>query len=89
MVMVPLPAATSNTVPSPDGPPDAVVPKRLPLLSSTRPPAGSLPLVPLNEARVVMAPLPDATSNTVPSPDAPPSSVVPKRLPLLSSTRPA
>ena len=139
--MVPLPAATSNTVPSPDAPPSAVVPKRLPLLSSTRPPSGSAPLVPLKEARVVMVPLPAATSNTVPSPDAPPviggaeeiaaavldqaglgvgpvgaveggqggdgaaagrhlehravavtrrrRTVVPKRLPLLSSTRPA
>ena len=42
-----------------------VVPKRLPLLSSTRPPTGLAPLVPLKEASVVMVPLP-ATSNTVP-----------------------
>ena len=47
-----------------------VVPKRLPLLSSTRPATGKPPLVPLKEARVVMVPLPRclATSNTVPSP---------------------
>ena len=71
--MVPLPDATSNTVPSLDAPPSSVVPKRLPLLSSTRPALGNSPLVPLNEARVVMVPLPGATSNTVPSPDVPPA----------------
>ena len=66
-MMVPLPCCTSNTVPSPDAPPSSVVPKRLPLLSSTRPPSGLAPLVPLKEARVVMVPLPCCTSNTVPS----------------------
>ena len=65
-----------------------MVPKRLPLLSSTRPACGLAPLVPLKEARVVMVPLPAAISNTVPSLVAPPLEVVPKRLPLLSSTRP-
>ena len=38
------PAATSNTVPSPEAPPPVVVPKRLPLLSSTRPASGLAPL---------------------------------------------
>ena len=90
MVMVPLPAATSNTVPSPMAPPPQVVPKRLPLLSSTRPPMGLAPLVPLKEARVVMVPLPAATlEHRAVSRSAPPLEVVPKRLPLLSSTRPA
>ena len=88
MVIVPLPDATSNTVPSPDAPPPAVVPKRLPLLSSTSPATGAPPSVPLNEARVVIVLLPAAISNTVPWPNAPPSAVVPKRLPLLSSTKP-
>ena len=44
-----------------------VVPYRLPLLSMTRPADGSVPLVPLNDARVVMVPLPLASSKTVPS----------------------
>ena len=43
-----------------------VVPKRLPLLSSTKPPTGFAPLVPLKEASVVMTPLLALTSNTVP-----------------------
>ena len=44
-----------------------VVPKRLPLLSTIRLASGFDPLVPLNEASVVIVPLPWATSNTVPS----------------------
>src|SRR5262249_40158832 len=78
-----LPAATSNTVPSLLAPPALVVPKRSPLLSIITPATGRAPLVPLKEARVVMALLPAATSNTVPTPPAPPSNVVPKRSPLL------
>ena len=38
---------------------------------------------------MVIVPLPWTISNTVPSPDAPPSDVVPKRLPLESSITPA
>ena len=66
VVMVPLPAASSKTVPSPLAPPSAVVPKRLPRGSRTRPANGKAPLAPLKEARVVMVPLPAASSKTVP-----------------------
>ena len=74
VVMVPLPCTISKTVPSPDAPPAAmVVPKRLPLLSSTRPLLGSSPFVPLNEASVVMVPLPvDDLEHRAVIPDAPP-----------------
>src|SRR5437867_2115156 len=82
--MVPLPAATSYTLPTPDRPPREVVPKRLPLLSSITPDSGNCELAPLTEARVVMVPLPAATSIRVPAPDAPPPLVVPKRLPMLT-----
>ena len=88
VVMVPLPATTSNTVPPPPGPAAMVVPKRSPLLSSTSPPWGATPLMPLKEANVVMMPLPTTTSNTVPPPPEPPAAVVPKRSPLLSSIKP-
>src|SRR5262249_3125709 len=86
-----LPAANSNTVPAPTPvlPRYKVEPKRLPPLSITTPESGLAPLVALKVARVVMALLPAATSNTVPRPDGPPQYVVPKRLPLPSSTRPA
>src|SRR5262249_6356171 len=53
VVMVPLPLFTSNTVPKSNGPPYPVVPKRLPLLSSTGPPTGQYPLLPSNEASVI------------------------------------
>ena len=42
----------------------------------------------MNEASVVMVPLPWASSNTEPSPAAPPPCVIPYRLPLLSMTSP-
>ena len=45
---------------------------------------GVAPLVPLNEASVVIVPLPLASSNTVPSAWAPPKDAVPYKLPLLS-----
>ena len=89
VVIVPLPWASSKTVPSLEAPPSAVVPYRLPLLSMIRPASGFAPLVPLNDASVVIVPLPWASSKTVPSPEAPPAYVVPYRLPLLSMIRPA
>ena len=90
VVIVPLPWASSKTVPSSLAPPSSVVPYRLPLLSMIRPAYGSAPLVPLNEASVVIVPLPWASSKTVPSLRmAPPADVVPYRLPLLSMIRPA
>ena len=52
--------------------PFEVVPYRLPLLSMIRAAAGCAPLVPLNEASVVIVPVPWASSNTVPSFAAPP-----------------
>ena len=61
-----------------------VVPKRLPLLSTISADMGLYPLVPLNEARVVIVLLPSAISKTVPSWSAASIVVVPKRLPLLS-----
>ena len=64
------------------------MPYRLPLLSMIRPAYGFAPLVPLNEASVVIVPLPLASSKTVPSPEAPPQTSVPYRLPLLSMIRP-
>ena len=72
-----------------EGASERVVPYRLPLPSMTRPAIGLAPLVPLNEASVVSAPLPWVNSNTVPSPEAPPADAVPYRLPLLSMTRAA
>ena len=78
VVIVPLPSASSKTVPQPIGSLRlSVVPYRLPLLSMIRRASGSAPSVPLNEARVVIVPLPLAISKTVPSPLAPPVSVVP------------
>ena len=74
-VIVPLPLASSNTVPSPRAPPADAVPYRLPLLSMIRPARGVAPLVPLNEASVVIVPLPWASSNTVPSAWAPPQTL--------------
>ena len=54
MVMVPLPAASSNTVPAAVGAAAVqVVPKRLPLLVLGGVPVGENPSVLLNEARVV------------------------------------
>ena len=47
------------------------------------------PLGPSNDARVVMVRLPLASSKTEPVSSAPPDSVVPYRLPLLSMIRPA
>ena len=70
-------------------PPKAVVPKRLPLASSTRLAYGLAPLVPTNEASVVIVLEPLTISNTVPSFDVPPKAVVPNRLPLASSIKPA
>ena len=89
MVIVPPPWTSSNTVPSLVTAPSCAVPYRLPLLSMTRAASGLSPLVPLNEASVVIVPLPLANSNTVPSLEAPPPYVVPYRLPLPSMTRPA
>ena len=68
VVIVPLPWASSKTVPSSEAPPAIVVPYRLPLLSMIRAACGYAPLVPLNEASVVIVPLPWASSKTVPSP---------------------
>ena len=45
------------------------------------------PLAPLKLARTVILLAPFCSSNTVPSADYPPSTAVPKRFPLLSSTR--
>ena len=53
------------------------VPYRLPLLSMISAASGSAPLVPLNEASVVIVPLPWASSNTVPSLDGASASAVP------------
>ncbi len=89
VVIVWLPWASSKTVPLSWGPPLTVVPYRLPLLSMIRPAYGLAPLVPLNEASVVIVPLPWASSKTVPSFEAPPTDAVPYRLPLLSMIRPA
>ena len=50
----------------------------------TRPAYGFAPLVPLNEASVVIVPLPLASSNTAPTSPAPPTDSVPYRLPLPS-----
>src|ERR1700693_2288250 len=50
---------------------------------------GFAPLLLLNEASVVILPLPWASSKTVPSPKAPPSCAVPYTLPLLSMMREA
>jgi len=72
VVIVLLPLASSKTVPSPSVPPLKVVPKRSPALSSIRPASGKAPLVPLNEASVVIVLLPLASSNTVPSLPVPP-----------------
>ena len=58
VVIVPLPWASSKTVPSLEAPPATAVPYRLPLLSMIRPASGFAPLVPLNEASVVIVPLP-------------------------------
>ena len=88
VVMELLPARTSNTVPWLAVPPLVVEPKRFPLLSRTSAPWGMAPSLPLNEAMVVMVVLPAATSNTVPWFVAPPLSVVPKRLPFMSITKP-
>src|SRR5438093_258869 len=86
--MAPLPAATLNTVPYALAPlPDVVVPRRLPLLSRTKPPKGHLLFTSLEDARVVLALLPAATLHPVHPPFPPRPSVVPKRLPLLSRTR--
>jgi hypothetical protein len=87
VVMAPPLADTLKTVPLLDAPPSGAVPKRLPLLSSSALPYGSNPLEPLKEPRVVMVWLPAASLNTVPSLNVPPKTVVPKRLPLLSSYR--
>src|SRR5262249_5197234 len=71
-----------------DVPKPEVVPKRSPLLSSTRLDSGDAPpLPPVKEARVVR--LVPCTSKTVPALSAPPDSVVPKRSPLLSLSKPA
>ena len=75
------PPASSNSVPLPVLPPCAVVPKRSPLASISRPLLGAMPFGPVNVTRVVMTPVPNASSNTVPSPALPPSVVVPNRLP--------
>src|SRR5256885_1823643 len=86
----------SNTVPELFVPPPEVVPKSLPLASAIRTAAGNAPSVQLgweqNLTRVLgvlLKPLAVlTTSNTVPAPagvsseGAPPSYVVPKRLPL-------
>ena len=50
------------------------------------PPIGVVPVVPEKDARVVMMPLPLASSNTVPSPPKPLAESY--RLPLLSMIRP-
>ena len=72
--MVLLPLTSSKTAPKPEGPPDYVVPKRLPLLSATRPPTGALPLLPLKLASVVMELALWTNSQTVPPPPGPPPS---------------
>ena len=66
VVGVPLPCASSKTVPSLEAPPLLVVPYRLPLLSIMSPPAGPFPLLPLKKANVVRVSLPGASSKTVP-----------------------
>src|SRR5262249_26238025 len=68
-------------------PPSFVKPYRLPLPSMIRPPVGPTPSAPLNEASLVIVPLPLTSSKTVPSLDAPPVNVVSYRLPLLSMVR--
>ena len=73
VVIVPLPLASSKTVPSFEAPPADAVPYRLPLESMTRPAYGFAPSVPLNEASVVIVPVAVATSKTVPSFEAPPT----------------
>src|SRR5579871_3187361 len=86
-MMVLLPAGNSKTVPLSLAPPLDVVPNRLPLLSSSRPAWGKVPVDWSKDARMRIVPLPAGSSNTVPSPLAPPFCVVPNRLPLLSSIR--
>ena len=88
VVMVFVPLAISKTVPRLEAPPPSVVPKRLPFESMVTPACGPPPLVPLNEASVVAVFEPLAISKTMPLPLAPPDVVVPKRLPLASSTTP-
>ena len=65
-VIVPVALATSNTVPSPRAPPADAAPYRLPLLSMIRLARGVAPLVPLNEASVVIVPLALAATRTPP-----------------------
>jgi len=86
-VLVLLPCGSSNTVPPFEAPPDVVVPKKLPAASSMTPPCGAMPVPLLKLARALMVPLSCGSSNTVPSFEAPPDVVVPKKLPLLSSSR--
>src|SRR5438132_118592 len=66
MLIVLLPAASSNTVPALLAPPDWVVPKKLPLLSWIKPPMGLAPLVPLKDARAVSV-LSSCLSSSCPS----------------------
>ena len=77
VVIVPLPLASSKTVPLAPALPAEVVPYRLPLLSMIKFAKGLSPLVPLNDASAVIVPLPLASSNTVPSPRAPPADAAP------------
>ena len=66
VVIVPVPAAISNTVPALDAPPFWVVPNRSPAESSTTVPLGLAPSVPLNVASTETLSLAGVTSKTVP-----------------------
>ena len=86
----PPPGTSSKIVPFPDAPPVSATPKRLPLLSSIKEPCGFAPFpAPLKEASVTSALVSWTNSKTVPSPEEPPALATPKKLPILSSVRPA
>ena len=67
VVIVPLPLASSNTVPSPRGASRRRCAVQVAAAVHDQAARGVAPLVPLNEASVVIVPLPWASSNTVPS----------------------
>ena len=88
-MIVPLPSASSYTVPLPLAPPLGVVPYRSPAASANRPESGLAPLVESNNASVVIVPLPLATSNREPNGFAVPPEVTPYRSPAASAMTPA
>ena len=86
MLIVPLPLASSHTVPKLRTP-WSTVPNRLPWASRVTGPKGKAPLAELKEARAWIVPLPLASSHTVPLLKAPPFCAMPYRLPAASAVR--